>query len=280
MPVRFGSPSSKSGTSISQAHYPTHVTRHWLGGTLLFLILNQINCVPARAGAPGCEDANIRPIQGSSGYRARSNDARCEGFFESPVSVGGLEVVSFTVGNPEFDIQSEDSLAISAPYEGISAAQFVNIRAVALPLRTYYRMDTRLTSTRPMTWPVTPILRPWGLSSKRVGIFGWISRDDRPLFIPIRVGNGKGGSSASTRVLVLKLRSPAPLDRLLWRTGDDRGAKTPWRSVTDSDVRSGETVTFRLPPGPIGIAEFEFRAKRQNTDIWYPLDISIWRPAP
>ena len=116
-----------------------------------------------------------------TGYRIRSHN-RCEGFYESDVSSGSLNIVSVTQGKFKFKLDSNEMITVSP----IVNNKTVNIRAVAIPLRTYYRMDAQLDPKTNIKWPVADVLYPKKLKDvvRRANIrfaptlvsdIGWIS---------------------------------------------------------------------------------------------------------
>src|SRR5262249_47462123 len=86
-------------------------------------------------------DAHLQPIPGSQGYQKRTGAVRCEGMYRSPVSGFGLEVVSFITGGLSFDLERDRQLSVLVPVTPSLLGEAVHVRAVGLPLRTYYRMD-------------------------------------------------------------------------------------------------------------------------------------------
>jgi hypothetical protein len=224
-------------------------------------------------------DPSVRPIAGGSGYDERIGDPRCEGFFQSPVSATGLEVVSVTLGPLTFDIKTDDELVVSLPDLGELDPEAIRVRAVALPLRMYYRMDTLLAPGRTMRWPVGAVIRPWDLTDARLGAFGSIDRNGERIMIPVAVAAEDEGSTDAAGNVLIKLRSAVRLERLLWRAISPDGSVSDWQPVVERSVQGGEAIPFALPAGPPGVVHLDFRAKRANSDEWLALDLNVWRPA-
>jgi hypothetical protein len=222
-------------------------------------------------------DPSLRPIAGASGYGDHGDDQRCEGMYESPVSATGLEVVSVTLGALAFDVEANDHLLVSLPdLKGLDASA-VRVRAVALPLNTYYRMDALLAPGRTMRWPVGAVIRPWDLSAARLGAFGSIDRNGERIVIPITVAPEEASSGSAVNV-VIKLRSPVRLERLLWREISPDGSVSDWQPVVERPVEGGEAIPCALPIGAPGVVHLDFRAKRVNSDEWLALNLKVWRP--
>src|SRR5688572_24125356 len=140
---------------VEEAMRGSHFHLLWPWIALLWL---HLSVAAAQTASPRC-DTSLRAIADATGYRARAGDPRCEGVFESPVSVTELEVVSVTVGALSFDIDVHHEVVVAPPdLKGLNA-KAVNVRAVALPLRTYYRMDAVLAPGEIFHWPLAAVVR-------------------------------------------------------------------------------------------------------------------------
>ena len=100
---------------------------------------------------------SLEPIPESSmQYKNRGN--RCEGFYVANVGARNIDVVALTIGLLKYDLDKGVKLLISAPTQ----IRPVHVRAVAIPPRTYYRMDADLDGGKVLEWPVDDVLRPAG----------------------------------------------------------------------------------------------------------------------
>ena len=142
----------------------------------------------------------------------------------------------------------------------------------------YYRMDALLAPGRTMRWPVGAVIRPWDLTDARLGAFGSIDRNGERIMIPVAVAPEESLDEGAGNV-VIKLRSPVRLERLLWREISPDGSVSDWQPVVERPLQGGEAIPFALPAGPPGVVHLEFRAKRANSDEWLALDLNVWRPA-
>jgi hypothetical protein len=213
-------------------------------------------------------------VAGEIGYAERSGDRRCEGFFSSPVSASGLEVVSVTFGPVDWEPEA-DRLYVGAPDLSPLGAQALQLRAVGLPPRLYYRLDATIASGGTLAWPVADVLAPGGLRPDSIGVYGWIDGPLGRVFVPVVVSAADAAESAT---VVLTLRSFGAVDRLLWREFAPDGQPTRWAPVTEGRLAAGANVAFDLPDGESGLITLEFRALRAGTDDWVPLRATIWRP--
>ena len=100
------------------------------------------------------------------------------------MSAQSLELISLLRGKLHYDLQPNVQLTIVGPDISGMAQGRIQVRAVAQPLRTYYRMDTILPTNRRMLWPIKDVLLPLRLHADRVGVYGWIETQPEKLFVP------------------------------------------------------------------------------------------------
>ena len=136
----------------------------------------------------------------------------------------GLEVVSFLYEGPRFDPAEHDRIRVIAPAVGELVSEPVRVRAVALPLKTYYRMDAVLPEEGPLIWPLKDVLAPAGLVAEQIGVFGWSGSEIDKVFVPVRLlaaddvagaGSEQGGEQAPSAELLVRLANDA--EKVLWR---------------------------------------------------------------
>ncbi|SRR6266851_5938807 len=236
-------------------------------------------CASAGSAEPPCDPA-LRPVQGEAGYTPRRN--RCEGLYVSPISAPGLELVSLLRGKIRYDLHPQARLIVQAPSSPSSGSRGIHIRAMALPLKTYYRMDATLDDTRQIEWPVGEVLFPLGLHQASIGAFGWVETDRSSLFLPLRV-TPKGSSSSSGREPIeIGVRTTTTLDRLLWRVAEESPSAQPgrWEPVK-GDFSAGKTITISLPEGPAGVLIVEVVGQLHGSQEWMRLlPFRVLRPPP
>jgi hypothetical protein len=232
----------------------------------------------AQAVSVACDD-NLRPIPGSQGYQQRTTTARCEGMFESPVRAIDLEVVSFLIGSLTFNVDNDQQLVISVPQASDLIDNEIHVRAVALPLQTYYRMDTVAAPGTTALWPILDVLKPQSLTAKQLGVFGWSGDQADRTLIPVVVRT-EGSSSPTDVQAELKLRSPVDLERVNWRVRDEGAATADgrWTLLNTRPIRAGDTFGILLPKGPPAKLHVEFSAKRPNIDQWLSVNLVVVRP--
>src|SRR5439155_10238182 len=93
--------------------------------------------IPGSLSAQELKCDSVRPLLGSSSaYKNRGN--RCEGLYVADVGSRSIDIVSFTSGSIRYDLNTKSPLKLSV----VGTSPLVNVRAVAITPKTYYRMDT------------------------------------------------------------------------------------------------------------------------------------------
>jgi hypothetical protein len=212
-------------------------------------------------------DPGLTPVQGSVGYVPRNG--RCEGLYVSPVAVrGGLELLSLTMGRLEYELEPGGNLAIAVNCAGLEA-DTVNVRALAAPLRTYYRMDTVLSSGQPWAWPVDDVLLPLNLTSSRLGIYSWAETGSGKVFVPVAV-NRPGAAE-----IHLSVRATSSVQNVMWRSGSPgQGRAGPWQTVAERSM-AGERIPIVMSGVHGGLMEVEVAAV-SGDGAWTRLRIKVW----
>jgi hypothetical protein len=240
--------------------------------TVLILLLSRSALVVAQE----LSCTGLNPDAGPLGYRERSGDARCEGFYRSPVAGVGLELFSLTAGTIDFQLRPTGTLYISAPdTTPLKAAKF-RIQARALPLSTYYRMDAIMESGTTFKWPMSS-LHPAKLTSELIGVAGWIDEGATTTYIPLAVSDG-GPSSGNTVPLVAILRSTLDLEKLFWRRWPEgrNGEATSWESA-GSAYRAGQAIRLEYKPSK-GVTVLSLSAKTVGSDDWASIELKVYQP--
>jgi hypothetical protein len=227
-------------------------------------------------------DPVLAPFPGSDlGYASHGN--RCEGFYVANVSSESLEVVSVLQGTLLFDWKPDVVLQVSAPN---FTQGTVNVRAVAIPLKTYYRMDGTVSPEQSMQWPIEDVVFPGKLTAQRLGVYGWVGSENDKTFVPLRVTQKEGSKSVpSQENTYLILRSSVDVDTVLWRYSTvqrNRCSKFgEWQEQNAAPVNAGWPVTITLPKLSVkkGDLCLEIAAKEKDNDEWLKLRMRIWRPS-
>ncbi len=233
---------------------------------------------PASSGAQQLKCDAVRPLPGSpSSYKNRGN--RCEGLYVADVGAHSIDVVSFTSGRLTYDIGSKMSLRVSAS----SQAPAVNIRAVAIPPRTYYRMDTVLRSGLPLIWPVADVLLPEKLTDNRIGIFAWTGTENSKTFVPARVAPDKAGQrSPRLNPILLTIQLSFDAEAIKWRWARVQGGRCAafdqWQDAAGQAVKASRPVQINLQRVPARFGCVEIAARSRDKNEWATLPIRVEIP--
>ncbi|MBY5592693.1 hypothetical protein HFO49_35690 [Rhizobium leguminosarum] len=224
----------------------------------------------ARAAEITCDQ--LQPVPGDIGYQKRSGDARCEGAYASPVGADGLDLISIeNVGQSAVPVTGP-ILSVSAPKQiGLP----VHVRAVAIPLRTYYRMDATLEPGASLKWPVS-IMRSLNLEPSDIGVVGWIDSGAKREFVPLSVVPEGSPPNPDASDVEIRLRPQVSLERVLWRTVEEGQLPSQWNVLADRPVAAGEQLPLTITKEAMA-GKLDIRAKRPDSDDWLALTIAIWR---
>lgn len=201
-------------------------------------------------------------------YRERGN--RCEGFYKSTVSAPMIEVVGTTEGQFQFKLEKNEVLEVSSP---IVRDQIVNVRAVGIPDKTYYRMDAQIEPEQTLTWPVAEVLYLEQLSYKKIGVFGWIEEETETIYIPLTITPTKipGANDGNIR---LYLRTSVNVKNVQWRAADATDGICPdltqidWDKAPQAKYQEGTPIEITLPSSATGQLCVEVAARDQKTTKW------------
>lgn len=222
-------------------------------------------------------DGSLKPETGKYGYSLRTSDNRCEGLYISQVS-GRLQIVSLFRG--ELNLHSEHKIIhVSAPGFKELATSSIHVRAVAIPLNTYYRMDAVITDSEPLIWSLDDVVKPIGLNPNQIGIYGWVENNADIVFVPLDVlPEGPMDSEGSANLLsTLVVRSAVDIEKLAWRSSLEHSEQvSEWQQYNGGTIRAGQPVSLVLPGGPTAILQLEVAAKPSN-DTWRTLNLRVLR---
>jgi hypothetical protein len=267
------SASSRNVRSMGIGRAWVRFARRWRTATACSLLL----AAPAvYAQQQNCD--GLVPAQGQIEYRWRQN--RCEGFYRSNVSSGDLELVSLLVGRLDGETTRNSQLEIVAPAVQRSLSGPIKIRAVAIPPRTYYRMDATVNPGGRLSWPLGEVLGPAQLSMDRLGVFGWVDASPERVFVPLRVVQSGQTIRPGAEPIELRVRSASATDWIRWRVHVDGASPQDlpeWQEAAKG-LDAWKPVTVPLPPGTAAILRVDVRAKPQNSDQTQLLSVRVARP--
>jgi hypothetical protein len=217
-------------------------------------------------------DVELTPVENSEiQYKYRQN--RCEGFYSSKVSSGTIEVVGVIKGEFHFNLEKNEIVEISSPFV---KKQLIRVRAVGIPIKTYYRMDTEIAPGAVFSLPVGEIIYPQKLSDEKIGVFGWIEQGADKIYVPL-AASAKLGKNPNNDKIMLYLRTSTDVENLKWRTANmvDGICLTPgdWNDTQKSSYRSGQPISISLPEAKALCVEVA--AKEKNSALWLKRNIRL-----
>jgi hypothetical protein len=127
--------------------------------------------VVARADMP-CPD--LAPDNGPLGFRRRTHGDRCEGFYKGNVSGEALSVAYLMSGRLPAGSEVE--------VRSVASNLEINVRAIALPLGTYYRMEGIVGPKTILRWPLSEVVQAsQNLKGTDLGLYGWFGNAARSI---------------------------------------------------------------------------------------------------
>src|SRR5947209_7756609 len=219
----------------------------------------------------------LPPLQDSqSGYQKRGD--RCEGLYVANVGAHSLAAMSFSLGKIRFDLDPAVKLQVSAPGQKDS----VNIRAVAIPPKTYYRMDATLAAGTTMVWPVRDVLLHENLGDSRIGIFAWKGPETAKTLIPVRVVAQEKAVTSTVPFLTIQASFDAQLVKWRWAPARDEGgcqAFGPWQNAIQHPVTASWPIAINLGDLRPGVQCLETAAQSGGSTTWETLKLRLVIPS-
>jgi hypothetical protein len=246
---------------------------------VVVLCVSWLATLSALAQGQLCSD--LQAVPGPMGYQHRPAPKRCEGLYQSPVAGESLEFLSFVSGSIRYDLMTDKVLVVAVPDVSRLEATEVHVRARALPLGTYYRLDTNVATAKAFDWPLNVVIAPAGLHADSLGVIGWIEKGVTKIYVPVSV-LAKGESPAPQLPVIALLRSPIDIEEVRWRlwaTGTtDRSP--PWQVLggeARNTIRAGEPIRLSLAASS-PLLNLEIAAKMANSDEWLKTQLRVFIP--
>lgn len=221
-------------------------------------------------------DRSLKPSKGNYGYVKRNN--RCEGMYERKVKISEtLDIVRVIRGNIQYELKDRVIIEVIGPHQPPLPNEFIRVRAIALPRRTYYQMDARLENNR-LLWPAGEVLVHFHLYAYRIGVFGWIGSEEEKIFIPVQVI--QRGNTASDSSEAITIRTAEDIEALKWRfhvEGQPPQLPYVWRDVIKNPLQAGDIADITLPDGPPKVLKVEITAKKKQSNDWLNRTIRVFR---
>lgn len=262
---------SISDESICQKKINPKILYPILGVLLAFVVL--IGSVKPVSALPGAQ-SELVPVKGELGYKQRSNN-RKEGFYEKSTG-GSLDVVSLLYGALRFDWSPGVVLEVLQPGD---MDRIVKVRARAIPLKTYYQMDSTVSPKEILKWPINDVLYKAGLKASMIGVFGWFGSESEKKIVPLRIYQ-QGKPPAKNNRIFLTVRADVDVEKVICRfsemvNGKNLKSAQGWKVIGDY-INAGHAITVELPGRNSGELCVEIKAKPGSSGTWLPLKITVF----
>lgn len=217
-------------------------------------------------------DTTLKPKDDPQ-YAYKERDNRCEGFYISDVAIANLEVVSVLQGKLYYDLHSTESVEISSE---IVKGKKIYVRAQAIPIKTYYRMDAKLLPNTILDWPIKDVILPNNLSSKKIGLLGWYMNGKNQIYVPLKT-KAKVNSSRNDGIIRIIFRSTVDLENIQYAWLSHEGQdSTGWQQNLINTIRAGMPIVVNLKHEAKGKQLLIIAAKVMNTkDSWIKKKIEL-----
>ena len=195
--------------------------------------------------AQQCE--RLPPAPGAGGYQLRRGSDRCEGIYVSPVSGGGLQLVSLTFGRIAYEPERDPTLFIQAPR---TASAGLKLQGMGIPIGLYYRLDAALAEGRDFQLPLASVIKPNRIVATDLGLLAYRETGGgRRVFVPVQVATDPAkyqGALASIAIV----RPDSDVLNVRWRM-TQAGVATPGEfqpiASAQGPVPSGYRLEIGLP---------------------------------
>lgn len=225
-------------------------------------------------------DSLIHSIENDElGYQNRGEI--CEGFYNS-LTGGSIKDVGLHWGLLKFSNNSEETI-------NIKSAKFKNnlyIRAQAIPLKVYFRMDSQLNDVKPkLNWKVNKIIsqRKPRLGPRDLGIKGFYKlKNNTEILVPLKV-ESQLDSVIKKDIVFAIFRSSVDLESIQYRIKEKSGFNyyQNWKSTPLKSVDAGNPIIVPLDKilinrlkDKIVLLEIAGLEKR-NKDKWLKCTVAI-----
>ncbi len=206
---------------------------------ILMLLLTLTN----NAIAQECDPEILKEATDNAYTQYTSRDNRCEGFYSIGVEAE-LSVVSVTLGPVEYTLTEDERIEVSSP---IVDTEPVHVRAVGIPIDTYYRLDAMISPGESLTWPVGDVLFKENLTSKDVGAFGWIGEERIEQYVPVQLTTADAENTQNSALRIL-VRPAIDVRNVKWRgavaVNGECAPMSDWNDVPKESYKQGVPVVF------------------------------------
>ncbi len=229
---------------------------------VLFFALISSDAANAQDCAPELQPVDNWKIK----YKMRGS--RCEGFYRSNVSSRSLEIVGLTIGKFRFKLDKREVIEVSSP---VVKNRPVFVRAVGIPIKSYYRMDAKIDPGEFLNWPIRDVIEPQKLSFRKIGVYGWFEDKEERIYAPVRT-SAKFVKEDLDNIIRMYLRASVDVESVKWRwvdgLNDLPSTLIKWNNAPRSSYRIGKPILIQLPRGKTGNLFVETAARESESGEW------------
>jgi len=233
---------------------------------LLTIIVHELSYAECD-NLPSIKCNELRYVKSDSTCYQKRSENRCEGFYESNVSSGSLNIVSVTYGKFKYKLDPDEILTVSP----IVNDKAVKIRAVGIPIKTYYMMDAEVSPNTSLKWPVGDVLYPQKLKDKKVGVFGWIRNQNDKILVPLKITSKMLPAYNKSQDIYVYLRASMDIMNVSWRisnlsSNNFCSSTGKWIKSEKYKYYEGTRILCKIPADIIGPICIEVRAYPCDSD--------------
>jgi hypothetical protein len=204
-------------------------------------------------------DLTLSPSENTKiAYKTRGN--RCEGAYAAKVGAPTLDVVGFTVGKFSYKLEKDEIITI----ENMSGGN-IFIRASAIPLHTYYRMDAALQKDKALTWEIKDVLLSLNIPSNLLGVYAWSGTEKNKLFSPVTALSST--TNKMDKNLYFLIRPSSKVLGVKYRYARDGENFPSYQNVVTSG-KAGEPILILLPENLSGKYHVDIAAMLESKSDW------------
>jgi hypothetical protein len=178
-------------------------------------------------------------------YKDRGN--RCEGFYRSEVGANRMDLLGVLKGMLVYELDTAEVIELSV---ASSISRTVSIRAQAVPLKMYYRMDARLNPGDLLKWPVREVLLPDSISYEHISVFGSYSEGSNDIYVPV-ISRARSNTIANDNILRFVFRPTVNIENIkfnyfIYSSGETIG----WLQNLRGSCLAGRPLMIELESAP------------------------------
>jgi hypothetical protein len=183
-------------------------------------------------------------INKSTPYHCQKMNDRCEGFYQAPVSsVTRIDLIGATKGKFFYNMDSTEVVRISSPLTG---GKTIRVRAQAIPVKTYYRMDAVIHPGETVQWHMKDVLLPNNLTPDKIRILGWYESNDQKVYVPVKT-EAKKSSVQNNDIIYITFRPTVKIKNIQYLVYDYQTKEsTDWKQPTFNTCRAGMPFNVML----------------------------------